>query len=134
LAYARRPPFTSFAIHACGFSSLAICRRKTPSAGELCLRRCPDCGTPDTTFDGDAIVKTPVPNSQFEGLRDAVLLPDGKILGVGAAAIGQFLRVYPLLARYNPNGSLDTTFDSDGFVLTDMPVNARSAARIRRCG
>jgi uncharacterized delta-60 repeat protein len=81
-------------------------------------------GSPDTTFDGDGIVKTPVPNSEFEDLRDAVLLPDGKILGVGVAGIGQFFRPTVLLARYNANGSLDTTFDTDGFVLTDMPANA----------
>lgn len=90
----------------------------------LALVRFNTNGSLDTTFDADGIVKTPVPNSQFEGLRDAVLLPNGKILGVGVGAIGQFIRPEVVLARYNTNGSLDTTFDTDGFVLTDMPANA----------
>ena len=45
---------------------------------------------------------------------DVALQPDGKIVAVGYGA-GGFA-----VARYNPNGSLDTSFDADGKVATDF--------------
>jgi len=42
--------------------------------------------------------------------------PDGKIVVAGHARNGRTTDF--ALARYNPNGSLDTTFDADGKVLT----------------
>ena len=43
------------------------------------------------------------------------LQADGKIVAVGVAAGGDFA-----LARYNPNGSLDTSFSGDGKQTTDF--------------
>ena len=44
------------------------------------------------------------------------LQPDGKIVAAGIGSVaGDFA-----LARYNPNGPLDTSFDGDGKLTTDF--------------
>jgi uncharacterized delta-60 repeat protein len=75
-------------------------------------------GSLDTTFDGDGKVTT-----DFGGLEyatSAALQSDGKIVvagynGISSSGGGDFAVV-----RYNTNGSLDTTFDGDGRVTTDL--------------
>jgi uncharacterized delta-60 repeat protein len=47
---------------------------------------------------------------------------DGRIVAAGYVLIGSYFGFG--LARYNANGSLDTTFDGDGKVTTDFGDNA----------
>lgn len=93
-------------------------------------------GSLDTDFDSDGVVQTSPANQQFESIEDALLLPDGKILVAGVGAVGGSIRPTPVLLRYNSNGSLDTRFDGDGIVLTDLPNNggAYEAVAIRSDG
>jgi uncharacterized delta-60 repeat protein len=70
----------------------------------------------DTSFDGDGSVNTPVGNSG--AILGLALQPDGKIIAAGSSTTGGNTDV--TLARYNPNGELDTTFDQDGIVKTDV--------------
>lgn len=73
----------------------------------------------DTTFDSDGIVSANVFGANTGGvLRAMVIQPDGKIVAAGNTS-------YPLmsgrifgLARYESNGSLDSTFGGDGSVTT----------------
>jgi uncharacterized delta-60 repeat protein/uncharacterized repeat protein (TIGR01451 family) len=70
-------------------------------------------GSLDTTFDGDGKVTT-----DFAGLDivwAVAIQGDGKIVAAGVSGAYDFA-----LARYNANGSLDTTFDGDGKVTTDF--------------
>jgi uncharacterized delta-60 repeat protein len=70
-------------------------------------------GTLDSTFDGDGTTVTNfTPRPDFAW--DVALQPDGKIAATGRAA-GKFG-----LARYNTNGTLDTTFGGDGRVTTNF--------------
>jgi uncharacterized delta-60 repeat protein len=78
-------------------------------------RLLPD-GTPDPTFSGDGVVITGF--KKGSGARDSILgialQGDGKIVAVGEInGIGQWG-----VARFNANGTLDTTFSGDGW-LTD---------------
>ena len=68
----------------------------------------------DPTFDTDGIVITSFGGSFSEG-KSIAIQSDGKIVvaGVTGSTISYFA-----LARYNFNGSLDTTFDNDGKVTT----------------
>lgn len=66
-------------------------------------------GALDSTFDGDGIVSTVVGGSSTA--VDVALQTDGRIVVVGSS--GSQLAV----VRYNTDGSLDTTFDSDGIVF-----------------
>jgi len=69
-------------------------------------------GSLDTSFDGDGVVTTDFGN--WDDGYSIALQPDGKIVVAGSSG-GDFA-----LARYNPNGSLDTTFDGDGKVVTPI--------------
>jgi uncharacterized delta-60 repeat protein len=83
------------------------------AASHFTLLRYNDNGTLDTTFDGDGIATTTIGN-QSTGF-DLVIQGDGKIILAGQSnptSGGTILA----LARYNTNGSLDTTFDADGIV------------------
>jgi len=74
-------------------------------------------GTPDTTFDGDGLVITPI-GPQEDMANSLAIQSDGKIVVTGQSWNGtdnQFGTV-----RYNTSGSLDTTFDTDGRVTTNF--------------
>jgi uncharacterized delta-60 repeat protein len=78
-------------------------------------------GDLDPTFNGTGIVTTD--NASFEYATDLVIQPDGKIVVAGSAGTSSFFNGTLLdfqLARYNPDGSLDTTFGSGGIVTTDI--------------
>lgn len=68
-------------------------------------------GNLDPTFDGDGRVITQIgPDTDI--LHALALQPDGKIVGAGYSLSGG-TRSFAL-ARYNPDGSPDITFDGDG--------------------
>ncbi|MCF8000013.1 MAG: hypothetical protein K9L25_13345 [Methylovulum sp.] len=71
-------------------------------------------GSLDTTFDGDGIVTTAVVGSS--GANSVILQPDGKLVAAGYSHNGSDHDF--ALARYNPDGSLDSSFDGDGIVTT----------------
>lgn len=80
------------------------------------VRYNPD-GSLDTTFGGDGRVTTFV---QYGAAYSLAIQPDGKIVAAGYSCFscgepgwGAFSVI-----RYNTDGSLDTTFDSDGIVET----------------
>ncbi|MER2626697.1 MAG: Ig-like domain-containing protein, partial [Accumulibacter sp.] len=75
-------------------------------------------GSLDTDFDSDGKVTTDF-GSQADGYSVTVQ-GDGKILVAGYAASGSGSGYDFALARYNANGSLDTSFDGDGKVTTDF--------------
>ncbi len=67
-------------------------------------------GTLDTTFDVDGIVTTTI---MANADANAVVLHNGKIVVGGSATPGGSPHALAV-ARYNDDGSLDTTFDGDG--------------------
>lgn len=79
-------------------------------------------GTPDLTFDGDGIAITAfLPAGLQDFARAVVIQPDGKIIVAGSARVTQSPTTDDFaLARYNPDGSLDTSFDGDGKVMTSF--------------
>jgi len=96
-------------------------------------------GTLDTTFDGDGIVRTQIFTVQDLGSRIKALAiqPDGKIIAAGSATRGAFsppgtpIFTEVALVRYNPDGSLDTSFDTDGKATTlynNNSVNSEAVA------
>ncbi|MFE4716142.1 calcium-binding protein [Streptomyces sp. NPDC056728] len=75
-------------------------------------------GDLDPGFDGDGKVVTDF--GGYDESRDMALQADGKIVTVGLNNPPQGGAADFTLARYNTNGSLDTSFDGDGLVLTDV--------------
>lgn len=85
-----------------------------PNTGDFSMVRYNTDGSLDTTFDGDGIVRTDVGDASVPG-RAAVVQTDGKIVtftGIGLASSG--------LTRYNPDGTLDTSFGNRGKVLSTL--------------
>ena len=84
-------------------------------------------GSLDTTFDGDGKL-----NTDFSGGADiafsVALQTDGKIVIAGEATVASNIDFG--LARYNPNGSLDTTFDGDGKLSTDFSAGYDHASAV----
>jgi uncharacterized delta-60 repeat protein len=76
-------------------------------------------GTLDTTFDTDGMVFTQVPTSNEDFAKSVKIQSDGKIV-VGIQTKINSNWDFTIL-RYNTDGSLDTTFDSDGIVRTISP-------------
>jgi uncharacterized delta-60 repeat protein len=77
-------------------------------------------GDLDTSFDGDGFAITDLGTS-WEGASAAATQPDGKLVVVGSTVItssGQGSLI--ALARYNLDGSLDASFDSDGRATTNL--------------
>src|SRR5437588_657421 len=62
----------------------------------------------DPSFGTGGIVRTDFLPPSNDVVEHVVLQPDGKILAIGESGN------VASLARYNPNGSLDTSFDQDG--------------------
>ncbi|MEO6334887.1 MAG: hypothetical protein ABIO91_07895, partial [Pyrinomonadaceae bacterium] len=79
-------------------------------------------GTLDTSFDGDGAVVTPV-GLGYDVAYSIAFQTDGKILVAGRSDTSDFTTSYAIV-RYNSNGSLDTTFDTDGIVIPPIPGNA----------
>ena len=87
---------------------------------DFALARYNSNGTLDTSFDRDGKLTT-----NFGGADIATSMAiqaDGKIVVAGGTGISEFA-----VARYNSNGSLDTSFDRDGKLTTDFVSNYASA-------
>jgi len=86
------------------------------SGSAFALARYHPDGTLDTTFDGDGKVATPVGSSSYG--RALAIQDDGKVVVAGYSYTGGNYDF--AMARFNPNGVLDTTFDGDGKVITPI--------------
>jgi uncharacterized delta-60 repeat protein len=75
----------------------------------------------DPAFDSDGKVRTDFGAATFDQAVTVVVQRDGKIVVAGSVAGVTPGTSFDFgLARYNANGSLDSTFDGDGKVVTDL--------------
>jgi uncharacterized delta-60 repeat protein len=91
---------------ATSLASLALVSVAYGQAGQL-----------DTSFDGDGKVTTDV-TARGDFATNVAIQVDGKIVVVGAAQWGKDPKF--VLLRYNPDGTLDTSFSGDGKVTTNF--------------
>ena len=89
------------------------------ATGDFGLVRYEANGSLDASFDGDGKVATDFA-SDLDWAFGVALQPDGKIVVAGSSRSGApGARRYDVaIARYNPDGSLDSSFDGDGRVVT----------------
>lgn len=95
-----------------------------PSSFYVLIRYNSD-GTLDGTFGTGGIMST-LPGGQFTGIRSLALQPDGRILAAASARLsGQndFAVV-----RFNPNGSIDSSFGVNGRFSLSMGGNSADFA------
>lgn len=93
--------------------------------GNFAVARFNSNGTFDSSFGADGIATTPIDGNR--GAANSVVIQlDGKIVAAGqpiAAPFSGFVTV-----RYNSDGTLDTSFDYDGLVITQIS-NGNDLAR-----
>ena len=98
------------------------------SKADFALVRYNTDGSLDATFDGDGKVTTAI-GTGTDQAYSVTVQSDGKILVAGttynASGNGDFA-----LARYNTDGSLDTTFDGDGKLTTAIGTSSDSGQSV----
>ena len=85
---------------------------------DFVLARYHSDGAPDLSFDGGGTGYGGIVTTDLEGYEDLTALtlqPDGKIVAAGGDGNGK------LVARYMPDGSLDTSFSEDGWIKIYLP-------------
>jgi len=89
-------------------------------SSDYALVRFNENGSLDTSFSSDGKLTTSITTSG-EGAFAVVLQPDGKILAAGGSSSGSNLNFSSI--RYNTDGDLDTSYSSDGKLITDLGSN-----------
>ncbi len=92
-----------------------------PGSRDFALVRYNADGSLDTSFDTDGKASTVITGGDDSAV-DVVITPDDKIAVAGLASNDV------VVARYTSSGTLDTDFDSDGIVLTDVNSSSVDAA------
>jgi uncharacterized delta-60 repeat protein len=82
-------------------------------------------GSLDTSFNGTGKVTTNFGGDGNAEGRSVTLQTDGKIVVVGYATAGNTEKF--ALARYNADGTLDTSFGDSGQVMTDVGISGSNA-------
>ena len=97
---------------------VAIISANVGSFSHFVVARYSTDGSLDPSFGEGGIVTTLINiKNAGEDALDGLIQPDGKIVAVGTSRTG----TYPIAAvRYDSDGSLDTTFNSTGIVLTSI--------------
>lgn len=90
-------------------------------------------GILDSSFGQDGVVVTDF-NDEFPGgdesyLQSVLVQSDGKIVAGGAFFDGSTTTSFAL-ARYNPDGSLDSSFGFNGLVITDFNDESETTSEI----
>jgi uncharacterized delta-60 repeat protein len=83
------------------------------------LIRVTSTGLLDTTFGNGGKVSTDFAAGTSDIARGLTIGTDGRIIAVGATSINEQFDF--AIAQYNSNGSPDTTFGTNGTVITDFP-------------
>jgi uncharacterized delta-60 repeat protein/LPXTG-motif cell wall-anchored protein len=92
------------------------------SSDDIAVVRYNTDGTLDTAFDGDGKVTTDIGTNTDDYGKSVGIQADGKIVVAGESNSGGVPDF--AVVRYNPDGTLDTAFDGDGKVTTDIGTNS----------
>jgi uncharacterized delta-60 repeat protein len=92
------------------------------ASSQFALARYNTSGTLDTTFGSGGILTTLINAYTSKGAEAVAIQSDGKIVvaGTSSPTTGYIEPHYITLARYNSNGTLDTTFGSGGSVISQL--------------
>jgi uncharacterized delta-60 repeat protein len=91
------------------------------SDSHVVLLRLTTSGVPDSTFGTGGVVTTDV-TGDYEQANDVAIQPDGKIVvagNVGRAGVNP-PQYDAVLARYNTDGTVDSSFGSGGITISDF--------------
>jgi len=97
--------------------------------------RCNSNGSLDSTFGSGGIVFTNISDDQRDTANDLAIQPDGRIVVAGTSTDGTNSVV--VLARYNTDGSPDTSFGTNGVVappITEGDIGTSSGVALQTDG
>ena len=99
------------------------------AARDFAVARYNSNGSLDTSFSGDGKQTTDLGGVVTgDGANGVAIQANGKIVAVGVAGATSHASPNDFgLVRYNPNGSLDTTFSGDGKQRTDFDFESDEA-------
>jgi uncharacterized delta-60 repeat protein len=115
------------AVQSDGKAVVAGTRFDPGPSDDFVLARYTSRGALDTTFDGDGKVTTDF-GGRSDGADDVAIQTDGKIVAAGSGFPAQVRPLDFALARYNRDGTLDSTFGDGGKVLTTFEANSIDGA------
>jgi uncharacterized delta-60 repeat protein len=98
------------------------------NTSDFALVRFHSDGRLDTDFNGNGKVLTDFASGSWDSARTVTLQSDGKILVAGFSTSG-LVRQFAL-ARYNPDGSLDTSFGGTGKLLTGFGTSSNTGVSV----
>jgi uncharacterized delta-60 repeat protein len=89
---------------------------------QFALARYNTSGTLDTSFGSGGMLTTLINAYTYKGAEAVAIQSDGKLVvaGTSSPTTGYIEPHYITLARYNSNGTLDTTFGSGGTVISPL--------------
>jgi uncharacterized delta-60 repeat protein len=90
---------------------------------------CASAGTLDTTFNGTGFVTTHFGSPRSDGARAMAIQPDGRIVAAGWHDDENIFQTFAL-ARYNVDGTLDTSFNGNGKVTTPVGTVSSQALAV----
>jgi uncharacterized delta-60 repeat protein len=99
-------------------------------AGTTLVRFNPD-GALDSSFGNGGQATVPFNQSGFDSAQDVAVQADGKIVVVGLTTSSVTFNDDFALARFNADGTLDSSFGSGGKVTTDFFGSVDQARRVR---
>jgi uncharacterized delta-60 repeat protein len=100
-----------------GSTIVAAARGNTAPLAVALIKVDPD-GAVDPAFEQDGFAAAT--SVSYPYIRALAVAPDGKIVGVGQASVDGGGQAW-LVARFNADGSLDSSFGTDGAVVEPMP-------------
>lgn len=101
----------------------------TSPPSDFIIRRYNGDASIDTTFGNDGRVATPF-DTGFNEAQTAAVAPNGKIVVVGKSEPANLSYINFAVARYNNDGSPDTTLDGDGKLTTAFEKADDQAAHL----
>ena len=97
------------------------------NATDFALARLNPDGSLDHSFGDQGILRTDFSHGSSDVGAAVALLPDDRILVGGSTGPSLFKRLFAL-ARYNSDGSLDSSFGQGGLVSTQFPLSHNDVA------
>ena len=85
-------------------------------------------GSLDPAFGNGGVVLTKFATGAADGIRGLAIQPDGRIVVAGNTRVGPIQQF--AVARYLPDGLLDTTFSTDGKAAIPLPFNNGEATSL----
>ncbi|MEM7809354.1 MAG: hypothetical protein AAF561_14685, partial [Planctomycetota bacterium] len=91
-----------------------------PGDSDFLVRQYLSNGNLDTSFSGDGIAIVDFNSGNFDEAYDLARQPDGKLVVVGTTRASSGANGNYAIARFNTNGTLDTSFSFDGLTSYDF--------------